>query len=159
MEDAMIINKSSLDRGFAHGTLIKCESVDLSEKRGGGKVRCASRAASAVYTYPVARQVKFGRGTASARDKGQDDSAVGPDGLPRIGARLEKDCAFYSVVDETTGIERVTKHKNEDPAYVDQVTVLGTASDKCAPCPMCFSCRTVDAAAHTLPAGRSKRSR
>ena len=39
MEDAMIINRSSLDRGFAHGSLIKTETVDLSEKRGTAKVR------------------------------------------------------------------------------------------------------------------------
>ena len=38
MEDAMIINKSALDRGFAHGTLMKTETIDLSEKRGA-KVR------------------------------------------------------------------------------------------------------------------------
>ena len=42
MEDAMIINRSSLDRGFAHGALIKSETVDLAEKRGIAKVRmCA----------------------------------------------------------------------------------------------------------------------
>jgi DNA-directed RNA polymerase beta subunit len=41
MEDAMIINKASLDRGFAHGTLIKSETVDLAEKRGGARVRAA----------------------------------------------------------------------------------------------------------------------
>ena len=39
MEDAMIINRSSLDRGFAHGALIKTETVDLAEKRGATKVR------------------------------------------------------------------------------------------------------------------------
>jgi DNA-directed RNA polymerase beta subunit len=47
MEDAMIINKSSLDRGFAHGTLIKSETVDLAEKRGGARVR-AIRSSSTV---------------------------------------------------------------------------------------------------------------
>ena len=35
----MIINKSSLDRGFAHGSLIKSETIDVGEKRGAGKVR------------------------------------------------------------------------------------------------------------------------
>ena len=70
-------------------------------------------------------QLKFGRGTSSSREKNRDDSALGPDGLPRIGARLTKGGAVYSVVDETTGIEKVTLHKNEDPACVEQVTVLG----------------------------------
>jgi hypothetical protein len=35
----MIINKSSLDRGFAHGTLIKTETVDLTAAGKGSKVR------------------------------------------------------------------------------------------------------------------------
>lgn len=30
----MIINKSSLDRGFGHGTLIKTETIDLAATRG-----------------------------------------------------------------------------------------------------------------------------
>ena len=63
----MIINRSSLDRGFAHGSLIKTETVDLSEKRGTAKARwfpvmrlylhCAHLACRA--------QLKVGRGTSS----------------------------------------------------------------------------------------------
>lgn len=29
MEDAMIINKSSLERGFAHGSIYKCDLIEL----------------------------------------------------------------------------------------------------------------------------------
>lgn len=29
MEDAMILNKSSMERGMAHGTIVKCENVNL----------------------------------------------------------------------------------------------------------------------------------
>lgn len=32
MEDAMIINKSSYERGFAHGSMLKSEFVTLSAK-------------------------------------------------------------------------------------------------------------------------------
>jgi hypothetical protein len=80
--------------------------------------------------------------------------------LPRIGARLTKGGSVYSIVDETTGIEKVTQHKNEDPALVEQVTVLGTASDKCVGCRAGMSAtraaRVVDAPA--LLAGPSRRS-
>lgn len=31
MEDAMIINKSSLERGFAHGSMLKSEFIELEE--------------------------------------------------------------------------------------------------------------------------------
>ncbi len=30
MEDAMVINKASLERGFAHGSVYKCETVELN---------------------------------------------------------------------------------------------------------------------------------
>jgi DNA-directed RNA polymerase I subunit RPA2 len=39
MEDAMILNRSSVDRGFAHGSLYKNEMVDLREGQGGGRGR------------------------------------------------------------------------------------------------------------------------
>jgi DNA-directed RNA polymerase I subunit RPA2 len=34
MEDACILNKSAVDRGFAHGRLIKTEMIDLRKERG-----------------------------------------------------------------------------------------------------------------------------
>ena len=34
MEDAMILNKSSVERGFAHAYLYKTEQIDLREDRG-----------------------------------------------------------------------------------------------------------------------------
>lgn len=34
MEDAMILNKSAVERGLAHGTVIKSESIDLRDDRG-----------------------------------------------------------------------------------------------------------------------------
>ena len=127
----MIINRSSLDRGFAHGALIKTETVDLAEKRGIAKVRLRGRSGELRHADAAhCLQLKFGRGTSSSREKNRDDSALGPDGLPRIGARLTKGGAVYSVVDETTGIEKVTLHKNEDPACVEQVTVLGGSSSR-----------------------------
>ena len=34
MEDAMILNKSAVERGLAHATLYKTETLDLHEERG-----------------------------------------------------------------------------------------------------------------------------
>ncbi len=34
MEDAMILNKSAVDRGLAHGTLFKTEALDLRDDKG-----------------------------------------------------------------------------------------------------------------------------
>src|SRR5579875_986180 len=38
MEDAMILNKSSVERGLAHGTLFKSEAIDLREDKGKSQV-------------------------------------------------------------------------------------------------------------------------
>ena len=45
MEDAMILNKSAVERGFAHAYLYKTEQIDLREERGrcGGGWRCMGR--------------------------------------------------------------------------------------------------------------------
>ena len=38
MEDAMILNKSAVDRGLAHGTIFKTETVNLKDDRGKTQV-------------------------------------------------------------------------------------------------------------------------
>lgn len=34
MEDAMILNKSAVERGLAHGTVIKSEAIDVRDDKG-----------------------------------------------------------------------------------------------------------------------------
>lgn len=41
MEDAMILNKSSMERGLAHGSIYKMETIDLRDDRGAKKVFAA----------------------------------------------------------------------------------------------------------------------
>lgn len=69
MEDAMIINKASYDRGFAHGMIYKSEFVDLKEQKD----------------Y-------------FARDPNNKDleEILDPDGLPNPGTKLEKGTIYYS---------------------------------------------------------------
>lgn len=38
MEDACILNKASVDRGFAHGRLIKTDMINLAKDRGNKQV-------------------------------------------------------------------------------------------------------------------------
>lgn len=37
MEDAMVLNKAALDRGFAHGQIYKTEVIDLKKHLKGSK--------------------------------------------------------------------------------------------------------------------------
>ena len=39
MEDAMILSKSSVDRGLAHSSLYKVETIDLTDQKGKYLVR------------------------------------------------------------------------------------------------------------------------
>lgn len=41
MEDAMVINRGSLQRGFAHGQVYKSEFIDLKETARGSTVKSA----------------------------------------------------------------------------------------------------------------------
>ncbi len=40
MEDAMILNKSSVERGLAHGTIVKSETINLRVRRAARPVAC-----------------------------------------------------------------------------------------------------------------------
>lgn len=125
MEDAMIINKAALDRGFAHGTLVKCETVVLK----GARVCSAEQEGGRDLPTPTAHarikaNQRFGRGASDARDRGLDNSALDADGLPAVGSKLVKGSAVYSVVDGASGLERIVRHKGEDAAYVAQVVVV-----------------------------------
>ncbi|KIM46503.1 hypothetical protein M413DRAFT_441592 [Hebeloma cylindrosporum] len=116
MEDAMILNKSAHERGFAYGTVYKSQIVDLRDMRG------ASKSTSAPTLH-------FGLG--------KDIITSGPkihesldfldlDGLPHIGARLMSGDFIAAYVDDTTGRTKFVKYKGDELAYVDQVRLLGS---------------------------------
>ena len=107
MDDAMIINKSADERGFGYGTVYKVEKVDLGQDRRRGD--------------PITQL--FGLGDdewpAEWRDK------LDNDGLPLIGVRVEEGdpiCAFY---DKTAGRTKIKKYHSSEPAYVEEVKLLG----------------------------------
>ena len=114
MEDAMIISKSSYERGFGHGCIYKTEIVDLSERRVRGE--------------PILH--RFG-----LLDRRTADGKLDLDGLPFVGSRLEDGDPFYSVIDETTRTARIERYKSPDPAFVEEVRLLGTRERACGACP------------------------
>ncbi|KAI8516019.1 DNA-directed RNA polymerase I subunit RPA2, partial [Branchiostoma belcheri] len=106
MEDAMILNKSSLERGFGHGTIYKTEIIslrDLAQSNRG----------------PVT--LVFGCAAGDKRAEGRLDD----DGLPPIGSKLESGDPYYSYMDKQTGEARVVFYKNQEKAIVDNIKVLG----------------------------------
>nr|XP_060610452.1 DNA-directed RNA polymerase I subunit RPA2-like [Anolis sagrei ordinatus] len=114
MEDAMILNKSSWERGFAHGSIYKTERIDLMEKIKQGD-----------------DNLVFGIGP----DKAATLQNLDADGLPPIGARLQYGDPFYSYLNLNTGESFVTYHKNKEVCVVDNIKVCsndaGTGQFKC----------------------------
>ncbi|XP_071378685.1 DNA-directed RNA polymerase I subunit RPA2 isoform X4 [Centroberyx affinis] len=101
MEDAMIVNKSSWERGFAHGTIYKTELVDLADKMKGEDCLVFG-------TKP---------GDPKVNDKLDDD------GLPPIGTRLQYGDPYYSYINLNTGQSYVTFYKSQESCVVDNIKV------------------------------------
>ena len=80
------MNKSSWERGFAHGCIYKTEMVDLTEKMKGED------------------NLVF-HGDPKVGDK------LDADGLPQIGARLSYGDPFYSYSNLNTGVSHVVYYK------------------------------------------------
>ncbi|CAB4021891.1 DNA-directed RNA polymerase I subunit RPA2-like, partial [Paramuricea clavata] len=105
MEDAMILNKSSFERGFSHGTVYKTEVVDLA------KFASDSRNVT----------LRFGCLPDDSRVSGKLDK----DGFPPIGSKLEHGDPCYSYIDLTTGDAKVKYYHYMEAAYLESVKFLG----------------------------------
>lgn len=144
MEDAMIINKSSMERGFGHGTLHKTEVVDLKEDKSGAMLFAAEPLRRgetvAVQSYEGAfgatlpRNVPSIEGESTAAAEGRvrtageykDADHLDVDGLPHVGALIWPGETTYCTKDAVTGRYRGKKLKGEEVAHVESVTVVGT---------------------------------
>ncbi|XP_041043934.1 DNA-directed RNA polymerase I subunit RPA2 [Carcharodon carcharias] len=113
MEDAMIINKASWERGFAHGSVYKTEMIDLDQK---------IKQNDGFYVFGV-----------KPGDK-RTVQKLDDDGLPFIGALLEYGDPFYSYVNLNTGDSSVVYYKSKESCVVDNIKVCsndnGTAPFK-----------------------------
>uniref|UniRef100_A0A3Q2Q067 DNA-directed RNA polymerase subunit beta n=1 Tax=Fundulus heteroclitus TaxID=8078 RepID=A0A3Q2Q067_FUNHE len=96
-----IVNKSSWERGFAHGSIYKTELVDLAEKMRGED------------------SVVFGTkpGDPKVGDK------LDADGLPHIGSVLRYGDPYYGYVNLNTGQSFVTFYKSQEACVVDNIKV------------------------------------
>uniref|UniRef100_A0A8C9R8U0 DNA-directed RNA polymerase subunit beta n=1 Tax=Scleropages formosus TaxID=113540 RepID=A0A8C9R8U0_SCLFO len=106
MEDAMIINKASWERGFAHGCVYKTELLDLREK------------------VKDEDGVVFGvkPGDPKALDK------LDADGLPPVGSVLQYGDPFYSYVNLNTGQSSVIFYRSKESCVVDNIKVCSNDS-------------------------------
>ncbi|KAJ1294990.1 hypothetical protein BS78_01G188700 [Paspalum vaginatum] len=106
MEDAMILNKSAVDRGMFRGHIYQTECIDLSTKNREKVPEIFARSA-------------LSRDTSTAIDS---------DGLPRLGEEVHPNEQYYSVYNSLTGAVRPVKLKGTEPAFIDYVAVNGANS-------------------------------
>lgn len=106
MEDAMVLNKSSVERGFKHGSIYKSEVINLRVLAGD-----------------TGKQVSlvFGR---KMTDRHLEDR-IDLDGLPYIGTRVEHNQPVCSFINVVTGETRVHKYKSMEAGYIHDVKLLG----------------------------------
>lgn len=116
MEDAMIINKASYERGFGHGSVYKTTIIDLDEEE---------RRFAKSTGKPSFRFTNF-NGNQKYCDRLDDD------GLPFEGEVVEEGDPICCFVDSITGEHRIIKHKEHESAYVQTVRVIGTQASKFA---------------------------
>jgi DNA-directed RNA polymerase I subunit RPA2 len=127
MEDAMILNKSSYERGFGHASVYKTMKVDLQDEadRAGASSKGETR-------------MKFGNKTVRKRATSKSPMKeggpkegdlvypnLGEDGLPEVGTWVKEGDSIYCVVDELTGRDRPGKHKEKESACIQTVRLLG----------------------------------
>ncbi|GFP98191.1 DNA-directed RNA polymerase i subunit rpa2 [Phtheirospermum japonicum] len=103
MEDAMVLNKSSVDRGMCRGYIYQTETIDLAEQN----------------LRSDRTQRSFGR---SNLDK-SSHHLIDSDGLPYVGQRIAPGEPYNSIYNEVTSSVTTNKLKGSDPAYVDYIAV------------------------------------
>ncbi|XAR63561.1 DNA-directed RNA polymerase [Bertholletia excelsa] len=103
MEDAMVLNKSSVDRGLCHGYIYQTETIDLAEQSGK-----ADRA------QKMFRRSNLEKSTHSLIDS---------DGLPYVGQKINPNDPYCSIYDEVTSATKSTRLKGSEPVIVDYVAV------------------------------------
>ncbi|KAI4323574.1 hypothetical protein L6164_023169 [Bauhinia variegata] len=101
MEDAMILNKSSVERGMFHGQIYQTETIDLTDQRS--KTDNSTR---------MFRRSNIDKPGCSVLDS---------DGLPYVGQMIHPDEPYCSIYNEVTSTSHTYKKKGSEPSYVDYV--------------------------------------
>jgi DNA-directed RNA polymerase I subunit RPA2 len=115
MEDAMILNKSTHERGFGYGTVYKSYTVDLKEMRGASK-------------STTAPTLHFGFGYEIRTDGPNPHPCtqfLDEDGLPFLGSKIAPGDFLAAYIEDRTGRTKFVKYKGDETAYIDQVRLLG----------------------------------
>jgi len=129
MEDAMIINKASYERGFSHGTVYKYKKLDLREKKVALGQKKKSSTITKVFSNVVTERNKGSAETKEKKEIKLMTDALAPNGLPRIGQKLEPGDPLYCTLDLISNVNHVTPFKDTEPCFVDAIRVIGNQKE------------------------------
>jgi DNA-directed RNA polymerase I subunit RPA2 len=125
MDDAMIINKSSHERGFGDGVIYKTKVYRLEETTSR-----KSRSRTEIRSL-------FGFAETDTNIPPKTRELLDEDGLPAIGTKVSEGSivlAYHSVMFDPTegelknldGVTNYFKYKDSEEAYVDQIRLIGS---------------------------------
>lgn len=137
MEDAMILNKSSYERGFGHASVYKTIEVNLRDE---AKMKGVSSAGSGDGGHTLRFSNKAYMNRRESCEKWTYESLAG-DGTPQISDEVAEGSPLYCMMDESTGREFIGKHKEKEKAYIQSVRVIGDDNDKAADCKLSITLR------------------
>lgn len=103
MEDAMIINKASEERGFAHASIYKSDFVDLEE------------ASSYFCRNPAEPSLS---------------ELLDTDGLPYIGRKMVAGTAYYCYYNVDESAYKIIKFRSTEECYIHSVRLVGNMLTK-----------------------------
>ncbi len=146
MEDAMIINKGSCDRGFEHAHLLTSKLLDLNDYKEPGQQQqlrfgrccCCSSSSFPVLVFPPPPRffssslILLAPSKQTAAKPKDTKTTLDSDGLPKPGTRIKEGDLFYGYIDDSTHKTSVVRYKGE-PAVIQQVSLLATDNNGDAP--------------------------
>jgi DNA-directed RNA polymerase I subunit RPA2 len=129
MEDAVIVNKASYERGFGHGSMYKTEVFDVSSSGGGGGGGRPRKSHETIRLPPSAKKVNVATAQGRALLDAEKFAQLGADGVIAVGARVVKGTPLVCVYNEASGAHRFETHKSTEEAVVDEVRFLGNSDN------------------------------
>jgi DNA-directed RNA polymerase I subunit RPA2 len=126
MEDAMIINKHSYERGWGHASVYKYKSINLTDSRTAstsGKLMITNKAPP---THAIQQAATHRRHAAATHGRISDKLDI--DGLPSVGSCIRAGDLLYAVLNDTTHESKLDVYKDVEDCYIEDIRVLGDPS-------------------------------
>jgi DNA-directed RNA polymerase I subunit RPA2 len=109
MEDALIINKQSYERGFKHASVFKTKVIETMPDRMGSSKFRRIKLTNENEMDPNWRPVE----------------GLQRDGLPPIGQLMSEGDALSCLFDSDANAKKIEKHKDGEQCWVEQVNLIG----------------------------------